>query len=184
MKQRTRKHLLIISLSFIFAFSFVSIKAQENNVATTETQKKDYYPVYRKDTLLNVDDVYMHIEGQTLPEYPGGMNKMFSFISENYKYPDIAKKAKAAGRVTLRFVIKKNGNIVNIEVVNTQITFGGKQFISKKRDEKTLEKEVQVRKAMVEEAVRVVQAMPKWKPAAYEGEPFHQYMTLPIKLNY
>jgi TonB family protein len=96
-----------------------------------------------------------------MPVFPGGEQAMMKYIAENIKYPQEAKDKEIAGRVFLAFVVEKDGSVSNVEV---------KRGIGGGCDD---------------EAVRVVKAMPKWKPGKQKGEPVRVSYMLPInfKLN-
>lgn len=90
------------------------------------------------------------------PEFPGGMEALYKYISENIQYPEQAKEANIEGRVVMQFTVTEDGNIVNVEVARG---IGG---------------------GCDEEALRVVKAMPKWKPAIKDGKPVAGQYALPI----
>jgi len=92
-----------------------------------------------------------------MPEYPGGEAGMFEFISTNIMYPKEAKKHKIQGRVEIQFVVDENGKVVDTKVLKG-IGYG-----------------------CDEEALRVVNAMPKWKPAIQKGKPVRVRFVIPIR---
>ncbi len=49
------------------------------------------------------------------PEFPGGEAAMMRYIANNLKYPSFAQENGIQGRVTLSFVIERDGSITNIE---------------------------------------------------------------------
>ncbi len=79
-----------------------------------------------------------------------------TYIGNNVKYPEDAKNRKVEGRVIVKFVVDKNGEITKPEVVRSP--------------DQTLS----------DEAIRVVSAMPKWEPAMKGNEPVPVYFHLPI----
>ncbi len=95
-------------------------------------------------------------EGFQPPEFDGGTEALYKYIAENIKYPEQAKADGIEGRVMVRFVVMDNGDVVNVEVAKG---IGG---------------------GCDEEAVRVVKAMPKWKPAVSEGKPVNVQYVLPL----
>ena len=95
-------------------------------------------------------------EGMDAPGFPSGEDAFYKYLSENITYPQQAKDAGIQGRVVVGFVVMDDGSIVNVEVVRG---IGG---------------------GCDEEAVRVVKAMPKWKPAIYNGKPVNVHYSLPI----
>ena len=91
-----------------------------------------------------------------MPEYPGGMEALVQFVKDNLKYPAIAYEAAIEGRVIIKFVVSKTGELKDIRKV---------RGLSKECDD---------------EAIRVVKAMPTWKPGMDKGKPVDVYYTLPI----
>lgn len=100
------------------------------------------------------DEVYQVVE--EMPEYPGGMEAMYKFLSENIHYPAKAKEEGIEGRVYVNFVVEADGRLTNIKVLHG---IGG---------------------GCDEEAVRVVEAMPKWKPGRNQGKAVRVHFNLPI----
>ena len=101
------------------------------------------------------DSVYNKVE--VMAEYPGGFEKMSEFLGKNIVYPEEAKEKNIQGTVLISFVIEKNGKITNAKVVRG---IGG---------------------GCDEEALRVVNAMPKWKPGKQNGKNVRVQFALPIK---
>lgn len=90
------------------------------------------------------------------PKFPGGDKAMYSFLSENIVYPEAAAKNNIQGRVTVQFVVEKDGSIGEAQVVR------GK--------DPDLDKE----------AVRVIKSMPKFFPGKINGQAVRCLNTLPI----
>lgn len=93
---------------------------------------------------------------EQMPEFPGGQEALMKFLSESVKYPKEASKDGVQGRVVVQFVVEKDGSISEVEVVK------------------------KVNEHLDAEAVRVVNAMPKWKPGKQKGENVRVMYTLPI----
>lgn len=93
---------------------------------------------------------------QLRAEFPGGMAALRAFLAENCHYPKEALEQKQQGVVTLEFVVEKDGSISTITVIRS------------------------VCKALDEESIRVVRAMPKWKPGEDFGQPCRSFFQLPI----
>jgi protein TonB len=93
---------------------------------------------------------------EVMPQFPGGEKEMYKFISDNLKYPVVDQEMGIQGRVTVRFVVSKTGEITNIELV---------KGISPTCDK---------------EAMRVIKNMPKWIPGKQSGTPVQVYFTMPI----
>ena len=94
---------------------------------------------------------------ETMPEFPGGQQALFKYLSENVKYPVIAQENGIQGRVICQFVVNKDGSMVDVEVVRS----GGDASLDK-------------------EAVRVIKSMPKWKPGKQRGKAVRVKYTVPV----
>lgn len=90
------------------------------------------------------------------PKFPGGDKAMYDFLSKNIRYPEMAAQNNIQGRVTVQFVVEKDGSIGEVKVVR------GK--------DPDLDKE----------AVRVVKSMPKFIPGKMNGQAVRVWYTLPI----
>ena len=101
------------------------------------------------------DVIFVVVE--SMPEFPGGAQAMYKYLSENVKYPVIAQENGIQGRVICQFTVNKDGSLVDIEVVRS----GGDASLDK-------------------EAVRVIRSMPKWKPGKQRGKPVRVKYTIPV----
>ncbi|WP_018339235.1 MULTISPECIES: energy transducer TonB [Butyricimonas] len=97
------------------------------------------------------EDVFQVVED--MPTFPGDINK---WLGKNVKYPVIAQENNIQGRVTVQFVIEKDGSITDVKVLRG------------------------VDPSLDKEAVRVVKSMPKWKPGKQRGKPVRVSYTVPI----
>ena len=100
------------------------------------------------------DKVFEKVED--MPEFPGGEKAMMDFVAQNVQYPKEAMEKEISGRVLVGFIVEKDGSISETEVVKG---IGG---------------------GCDEEAVRVVKAMPKWKPGKQKGKPVRVHFMLPL----
>ena len=93
---------------------------------------------------------------EQMPEYPGGMQAMIAFLQTNMKYPEDAAKQKVEGRVMVQFIVETDGSVSDVHVAK------------------------QVFPSLDAEAIRVVQAMPKWTPGKEKGQVVRVKYNLPI----
>ena len=121
----------------------IAFKIQSDAKAPATTLSKD-----------SGDKVFVIVE--KMPQFPGGMEAMNKFLRETIKYPIEAKTKKIQGRVLCKFVIAKDGSIVDPIVVKS------------------------VDPLLDAEAIRVVKLMPKWSPGKQKGEAVRTIFTLPI----
>lgn len=97
-------------------------------------------------------------KGSTLPIFEGGIKEFHVFISRNLRYPPNMKKQKIEGRVTVNFMVEKDGAINNIRVLRG--IPGGDE--------------------LEQEAVRVIRMSPKWTPGTQRGKPVRVSYSVPI----
>lgn len=90
------------------------------------------------------------------PSFPGGEGAMFSYISNNLQYPEKAQKNGIQGRVSVKFIVEKDGSISNVEVNRS------------------------VDADLDNEAMRVIKSMPKWNPAKQDGTEVRAYYYVPV----
>lgn len=89
-------------------------------------------------------------------EFSGGQGALYTFINKTMKYPPEALKDSIAGRVVIEFVVNTDGSLCDIKLLKSR------------------------HKLLDDEAVRIVKAMPKWKPGENEGKPVRSRFTLPL----
>ena len=93
---------------------------------------------------------------ETMPSFRGGQQKLFEFLGNNLVYPQEAIDAGVEGRVFVEFYIEKDGSVTDGKVLKG-IGYG-----------------------CDEEALRVVESMPKWQPGIQRGKAVRVRYTLPI----
>ena len=122
------------------------------------------------------------------PEYPGGEPALYQFLALNVKYPAVAQECGVQGRIIVSFVIEKDGSITEAKAnpekkVTNQLT---EIMVTAKKPEATPEQKEYAEKyaagleQLKAEAVRVVSAMPKWKPGRHKDQPVRVRFMLPI----
>ena len=90
------------------------------------------------------------------PEFPGGMSALLSFIGKTIKYPMVAAENGIQGRVFVNFVINANGQVSDARILRG------------------------VDPSLDQEALRVVMAMPRWKPGKQSGRAVRVSYNVPI----
>ncbi|MDE7165744.1 MAG: M56 family metallopeptidase [Bacteroidaceae bacterium] len=119
------------------------------------------------------------------PEFKGGMEKLYEYLSHNIRYPEIAQKYGVQGRIHLQFVVEKDGSISDIKEIDIHnnkraIVVTAYKAQNDSPEELRKEGENKGRKALQEEAIRVVRAMPNWTPARSKGQPVRTIFILPV----
>lgn len=90
------------------------------------------------------------------PEFPGGLSAIGNFFQKNLKYPRQAIQASMSGKVYVSFVVNTDGSLTDVQVLKG-IGFG-----------------------CDEEALRVIRAMPRWKPGKQVGRAVRVRFNLPV----
>lgn len=135
-----------------------------------EPQKNKSYSYYDEDgtfiEITNIENVVVEEPGkendifqvvETMPEFPGGTEELINWLQKNLKYPAKAAENDVQGRVIVQFVIDQDGSITDPKVIRSVDPYLDK------------------------EAIRVVKAMPKWKPGTQRGKPVRVKFTLPVQ---
>jgi protein TonB len=108
-----------------------------------------------EETEEEAPEIFVVVEDQ--PAYPGGTAALIQYLGENITYPPPAQESGIQGTVVVRFVVNERGDISDI-VVLKDIGHG-----------------------CGDEAVRVVDEMPTWKPGRQRGKAVKVYYTLPVR---
>ena len=89
------------------------------------------------------------------PDFPGGMEKFYKFVGNNYQTPE---EDGLKGKVYVTFVVEKDGSLTDIKVIR-DIGYGtGK------------------------EAIRVLNKCPRWTPGEQNGKKVRVLYSLPITI--
>ena len=121
-------------------------------------------------------------ESFRMPSFRGGQQALFRFLSEEVRYPILAMEQRVQARVICSFVVDKDGSITDICVSNISHISAGRQ---ESRKETILlsdltSAEIKAVEALVGEAMRVIKAMPKWKPGTQDGKLVRVRYAVPI----
>ena len=93
---------------------------------------------------------------ETFPQFPGGHIALFEYLSKNIKFPKSKENEDVKVRVVTTFTVEKDGSITHAKIVRSQ----GEAFDN--------------------EALRVINGMPKWIPGTQNGKAVSVKYTLPI----
>ena len=96
------------------------------------------------------------INAEVMPSFPGGTAALYKIISENVKYPQTAKDNGVTGKVIVRFVINQKGMVENAYVYRG------------------------IDPLLDQEAIRVIESLPRWNPGTQRGKPVKLWFTMPI----
>lgn len=106
-----------------------------------------------------VDEHKVWVTAEEAPEFPGGLDALYAYLNNNINYPRQAVEAGIGGKVFVYFVIGKDGHIQDVKLMNS---VGG---------------------GCDEEALRVIKAMPAWKPGKQRGKAVNVSFHLPVYFN-
>ncbi len=127
-----------------------TIKGDPDAVLTVEPVGTGTAAVVEED-----NTVYNTAGIEVKPDFPGGMEKFYSYIQKNYRMPE---EEGLKGKVYITFVVEKDGSLTDIKVLR-DIGYGtGK------------------------EAIRVLKATPRWNPGEQNGKKVRCTFSLPISL--
>ena len=136
------------------------VELEQQDILTSEdTQEAAQTVVYTPPAVEEEEEeaaqqIFTVVE--EMPEFPGGMNELLKYLAKSIKYPVIAQENGIQGRVICAFVVNRDGSIVDAEVLRG------------------------VDPSLDKEALRVIMAMPKWKPGKQRGKPVRVKYTVPV----
>jgi len=105
-------------------------------------------------SLDSKEEIFFIVE--EMPEFPGGETALRQFIANSVKYPVDAQEKGIQGKVYVTFVVSKNGSIADAKIARG------------------------VSASLDAEALRVVNALPLWKPGKQRGQTVNVSYTVPI----
>lgn len=100
-------------------------------------------------------EIFTVVEDQ--PNFPGGDEARILYLKDNIKYPQMARESGIQGTVYVTFVVERNGSVTDVKVLRG---IGG---------------------GCDEEAIRVIENMPKWNAGKQRGKPVRVQFNMPIK---
>lgn len=132
----------------------ISIADVKGNDEINGQDIADFKEFVQPEAPVEEEKPYQAVE--QMPQFPGGEAALLKFINEKIKYPIPAQEAGIQGRVVVRFVVSKTGEIKDVTVLRS------------------------VESSLDKEAVRVIQMMPKWIPGKQNGNNVAVYFTVPV----
>lgn len=124
-----------------FAVAAKSLEGHDKETGETRLAKPD-------------DKVYDVVE--QMPTFPGGPAALMQYISNSTRYPKVAQANGIQGRVTVQFVVEKDGSISGVRTMKS------------------------VEPSLDREAERLVKSMPKWNPGKQNGSAVRVYYFVPV----
>ena len=93
---------------------------------------------------------------EQMPSFPGGTSALMAYLSSHVKYPAVAEENGIQGRVTVQFVVEKDGSVTDVKTMKS------------------------VDPSLDREAERVVRSMPKWIPGKQNGSAVRVKYFVPV----
>lgn len=161
--EKKKRKFVWLELAAIAVFVVIAIVVSKQvSTGTKENKAETLYVENEPETVIEEvpaplapeDDVYDMPEIE--PRFPGGDEAMAKWIQQNVSYPNEAMEMGEQGMVYVKFIVDKDGSVVNAEV---------RKGVSESLDN---------------EALRVVKMMPKWIPGEQDGKKVRVSFTLPI----
>ena len=142
------------------------IKVVEEDVEIEEQElvsvqdMSEYADVEETDVLyveetVEEEQIFDVVEEQ--PEFPGGMKELMKYFKDNIKYPRVSRDNNSQGKTFVKFTVNTDGSIQDTEVIRSS----GDIYLDN-------------------EAIRVIEAMPKWKPGRQLGKAVRVKFVLPV----
>jgi hypothetical protein len=128
---------------------------------------QDVFPTTKKNDVLTIDvapkinsdenPIYNSAGIDVKPDFPGGLEKFFKFVDNNFKYPEgnINLKGK---KIYTTFIVEQDGSLTDIKILRDAGHGTG------------------------DEAMRVLKKCPNWVPGEHNGKKIRVLYSVPITL--
>lgn len=127
-------------------------------VAKKKSKTTITMPAENKDRMA-MDKEGVYNKAQVMPQFPGGQDGLATYVNNHVDYPQQAIDNNTTGTIMVSFVVDENGKVKNAHVI------GGDQT---------------TKDGLNQEAIRVVNNMPDWKPGKVKGKNVKTRLELPI----
>ncbi|MDD6000703.1 MAG: TonB family protein [Bacteroidales bacterium] len=129
-------------------------------VTTKKSKKENANPVKIRVTTPQNNEDSVYVTPDVMPQFPGGDKALFNFINENIQYPEEAKAKGISGTAYYRFMVNKQGKVTNITLLRS----AGDESLD-------------------QEAKRVIEMLPDFKPGIKDNKPVDVPMSMPIRFS-
>lgn len=111
-----------------------------------------------KGTATSINgESYTYNQAEALPEFKGGMQAFYKFLSHTLRYPSEAFTKNLQGRVNVSFIVEKDGSLTAVKAVG-----------------------ILPEQVLCNEAIRVIKLSPNWIPGIQYGRPVRTVYTVPV----
>lgn len=132
---------------------------EDPEIMETEITEDTQIQVVEEKQEEEVEEPEIFLIVEQMPSFPGGESALVKYLSNNIKYPPVARENGITGTVYLTFVVDGAGAVKDVKVLRG---IGG---------------------GCDEEAKRVVMSMPKWTPGKQRGKNVSVQYNLPVKFS-
>ena len=145
---------------------FCKGKYEGNLLLYWENGKRKRFDLYKEDKLVegmcfdSLGNKIDYFPYKVMPVFPGGDVALMRFLSNNIKYPYSAQQNGVQGKVVVKFVVDSVGNVVKAKILKG------------------------VMRDLDEEALRVVNLLPKWSPGKQDGKAVNVKYSLPVSFRF
>lgn len=122
----------------------------QNTESTKSKTTKNTY----QSTKQTDEQIFTYVE--VMPKFPGGNDAFLSYVKHNIRYPEAARDAKIQGKIFVSFVVTSTGHITDVKIMKG------------------------VNPELDEEAIRVIEGMPRWIPGKQHGKNCAVKVAIPI----
>lgn len=133
------------------AVALLKMAAEKGDKEAKDVLKELNVTAESKQPASNENMVFDRVE-----QSPAFIGNLDQWLASNLKYPPSAAEMEIQGRVICEFIVEKDGSISNVKVVKS------------------------VDDDLDKEALRLINAMPKWRPGKQNGQSVRCYFTMPV----
>jgi len=140
----------------LLALQAVKPGSKLTGASVTTLKPAPHGAVVNKDSLPVGEGSEVFTSLEKLPEFVGGTEGFYRFLSKTLRYPTEAIKNNTQGRANVTFVVEKDGSLTNIKSISGPGN------------------------GTREEAERAIALSPKWLPGEQNGKPVRVQYTVPV----
>ncbi|OQY05119.1 MAG: hypothetical protein B6I20_01835 [Bacteroidetes bacterium 4572_117] len=153
------KYKVLIAVPVIIAIVvFVSCSKELVNIEPVKNEDGIDLGLRKKTMAISEKDTVFFVV-ENMPQFPGGEEGLRNYIAQNVKYPEYARVNGIEGKIYVRFVVTKTGDVDHVTIARG------------------------VDSILDNEALRVVKTLPKWMPAEQSGKKVNVWYTVPINFS-
>lgn len=155
---------LLLAAGAIFGWPMIKSQLVEQLTGKDAAYEQVQKIAFRQESQAlypeEIDEDGPFVDVDQRPQYPGGEPALYRFLSQQIRYPDLAARHRLEGSVLVRFVIKEDGKIDQVEIVRG------------------------IGMGCDEEALRIIRNMPQWIPGQKEGKTVPVYSSLAVNFKF